>query len=307
MGKISIIGAAGTLGATCAMCISLKDFVDELCLIDVNETLLDNHVMDFENAFPSKTIYRGSYKDLEHSDIIIITAGVPNRNEVTSRTAYLADNIRIFNKIGEQITKYAPKAIIVTASNPVDILNYYLFENFGFNRSQLIGYTLNDSLRFEWSIRKILNINHKNVIKSPVLGEHGNSQVPLFSHVLQNNSKLVFTSEQKARIQEELQNWFVRFNSLNIKRTTGWTTGVGISQIVHHLLHDNLVSTIGSTILRGEYGFSDVSIGVPIIVNKKGVQTVLEWDLEPSERKAFNESVQKIKTLIEENKTLFVN
>ena len=305
MKKISIIGAAGTLGATCAMTISLAGSTDELCLIDVNEALLDNHVMDLENAFPSKVIYRGSYEDLKGSQVIVITAGVPNRSEVTSRNAYLEDNIRIFNQIGEQIAKYAPKAIIVTASNPVDLLNYYLFKNFGFKRSQLIGYTLNDSLRFEWALRGILELDQKVTIYSPVIGEHGNSQVPIFSHVLQNDNRLPITNEQKRGIQERLEKWFVQFNGLNVQRTTGWTTGVGIGQMITQLLNDDITFTTGSAILDGEYGIRGISIGTPIMLNNEGIQSVIEWDLEPEERNAFNASAAKLKMIIKKNKHIF--
>lgn len=306
MRKISIIGAAGTLGAACTMAISLKGSVDEFCLIDVNEALLDNHIMDFENAFPSKKIYRGSYRDLEGSHIVIIAAGVPNKNEVTSRNAYLIDNISIVNKVGEQISKYAPEAIIITASNPVDLLNYNLSQNFGFERSQLIGYTLNDSLRFEWALRKTLNLNPEDEVRSPVIGEHGDSQVQLFSQTLVNSQKLKVTSEQGQRIREELQTWFVRFNRLNVQRTTGWTTGVGISRLVNCLLQDDLSLTIGSTNLQGEYGLRNISIGVPILVNKKGIQEVVDWNLDADERNAFKKSATKIRMLIEENEAIFV-
>jgi len=307
MKKVSIIGAAGTLGASCAMMLSVHSAIDELCLIDVNERLLDNHIMDFENAFPSKNIYRGSFKDLIHSDIVIIVAGVPNRNNETSRNAYLADNIKIIHHIGEQITRYAPEAIIVTASNPVDALNYYLYRNFCFKRSKLIGYTLNDSFRFEWALRKVLEINNKESVQASVLGEHGQSQVPIFSRVLLSNRQLSLTKEQKQQIQEELKTWFVRFNGLNIHRTTGWTTGVGISQLINQLLTDEIVPSIGSAILDGEYGFENVSMGVPLLINNEGIQEIIEWNLEAEESNTLSQSALAIKALIQENNIHFVN
>jgi len=304
MKKIAIIGAAGTLGAACAMTISLQDSIDELCLIDVNEKALDNHIMDFENAFPSKLIYRGVYEDLKHSHIIIIAAGVPNRSKVTSRNAYLEDNLRIFKIIGENIAKYAPDAIIVTASNPVDILNYHLFKYYGFKRSQLIGYTLNDSLRFEWALRDVIDVNAQDELKCPVIGEHGNSQVPIFSYVLHNGQPMVVSSEQKSLIHKKLEQWFVQFNGLNIPRTTGWTTGVGIGEMVSHLLSEAPVLTTGSVVLEGEYGVEGLSMGAPIYVNSDGMHSVVEWKLNSEEEVALEQSALKIKSLIQENKDI---
>src|SRR5699024_10536505 len=227
MKKISIIGAAGTLGSSCAMTLLMNRYAEELCLIDVNENALDNHIMDLENAFPDQTIYRGTYEDLRGSSIVIITAGVPNRNDETSRNAYLLDNVKIFETIGSNIARYAPEAVVITASNPVDLLNYYLFNKFNFQRSQLIGYTLNDSYRFAWAINKALNWNDS--LFSPVIGEHGETQVPLFSQVKKRNKKIEFTPDQITQIKEDIQSWFVTFNRLNVPRTTGWTTAGGVS------------------------------------------------------------------------------
>ncbi|ARK28875.1 malate dehydrogenase [Halalkalibacter krulwichiae] len=299
MQKISIIGAAGTLGASCAMNLALNSRISELCLLDINEALLDNHIMDLENAFPDKYIYRGNYEDLAGSSIVVITAGVPNRNEETSRDAYLMENVKIFKHIGANIRKYCSNAIIITASNPVDLLNYYLHKEFGFKPHQLIGYTLNDSYRFSWAINKVLN--GKNQVYSPVIGEHGETQVPIFSQVRINNKEASFTVEEKKQIQEEIKTWFVKFNQLNIQRTTGWTTGVGISQLVGSLLSDQEVLTIGSVILRGEYNSQGISIGVPISVNREGVKQIIEWDLTVEENKDFCSSVEKISKNIEES------
>ncbi|SDH68588.1 malate dehydrogenase [Alteribacillus persepolensis] len=299
MRKISIIGSAGTLGSACAMTISLTNAADELCLIDVNEALLNNHIMDLENAFPGKNIYRGEYEDLIGSSVVIITAGVPNRNDETSRDAYLADNLRIFQTIGEKAASYAPDAIIITASNPVDILNYYLYKKFGFSRNQLIGYNLNDSYRFEWAIRKVLPAEpFSSNFYTPVIGEHGETQVPLFSKVQKNGTPYTFTAKQKDEINKEINTWFVRFNSLNVPRTTGWTTGVGILRVVRAVLDEEETSFIGSSVLDGEYQQHDISIGVPITVNKKGILKVQEWELDSDEQSAFEKSAAKIRTTL---------
>ncbi|ARK32301.1 L-lactate dehydrogenase 1 [Halalkalibacter krulwichiae] len=288
------------------MTLAMNELADELCLIDVNETFLDNHVMDFENAFPHKRMYRGSYPDLKDSSIVIITAGVPNRSDVKSRNAYLQENISIFRKIGQVIETYVPNAIIVTASNPVDLLNYYLYKAFDFQREQLIGYSLNDSYRFEWALRSTLGIEAKEHVVSPVIGEHGGSQVPLFSHVRKSGEQLSVTPQQEEQIRAELKTWFVRFNELNVPRTTGWTTGVGMSKLVAKLSKDEPMETIGSAIVSGHYGLDDMSFGVPIKVNRNGIQQIIEWDLSDQETKALTQSAKTIQAMIVENKAYFL-
>ncbi|GAB3062656.1 malate dehydrogenase [Virgibacillus ainsalahensis] len=298
MAKISIIGAAGTLGAAISFQLARKEKLNELCLIDVNENLLKNHWMDLQNAYPDKKIYIGDYSNLTESTIIIITAGVPNRNDVTSRNDFLKDNIKLFKEFGRNIKKYSPQSIIVTASNPVDILNYYLYKEFQFSKQQLIGYTMNDSFRFEWALRETLNV-YDDRFFTPVLGEHGESQVPIFSNITRNGEPFVPPESQQEIMKTKLQNWFIDFNSLNINRTTGWTTARGIDIVTDKLLQDEETEMIGSVILHGEYSVKDVSLGSPVLVNKNGVQQIDEWNLKENERKSFRESSEKVKKTLQ--------
>ncbi len=307
MKKVSIIGAAGTLGSSCAMSLAMNDMIHELCLIDVNNSLLDNHVMDFENAFPEKKIYRGTYEHLKESEVIIITAGVPNRNNETSRNAYLIDNIKIIREIGSQIENYAPNAVIITASNPVDLLNYYLYKTFNFKKERLIGYNLNDSFRFDWAIRKNLQLSYKGKIQTPVIGEHGESQVPVFSQVKTKEGYITFTEGQKKSIHDDIRTWFVQFNRLNVNRTTGWTTAVGMRRLIEGLLTNRTTNLLCSAVLEGEYGIEGLSIGVPVKINKDGIKSIVSWNLTETERQGFNQSAVKILNIIKENKDLFSN
>ncbi len=300
MSKVSIIGGAGTLGAAIAFTLASKPVVEEICLIDVNENLLLNHIMDFQNAYPAKTIYKGSYNDLKGTDIIIITAGIPNRNDINSRNVFLEGNLKLFQTFGREISLHAPNAIIVTASNPVDILNYYLFTEYRFERKKLIGYTLNDSKRFEWGLRSILPISNNDQVYSPVIGEHGSTQVPLFSQVKLNGLPLNISKEDKELVKEKLQSWFIDFNNLQINRTTGWTTAVGLSNVVDKLLVDESSELIGSAILEGEYGISNVSLGVPITVNKEGIQRINNWEIDQVEKDLLHYSANQVKNTFNE-------
>ncbi|SDH16417.1 malate dehydrogenase (NAD) [Alteribacillus persepolensis] len=298
MNKVTIIGGAGTLGSACAFQLAAHPAIDEIGLIDVNKNLLDNHVMDLQNAYPHKEIYRGDNQNLENTDIVLITAGIPNRNNVQSRQEFLDGNIQLFREFGTSIKKYAPEALIITASNPVDVLNYYLHEAFHFSRRQLIGYTLNDSFRFEWAIRRVLSFSRHDYIEASVLGEHGDAQVPVFSRVKRNNEPFSVDAFDQQKIRQMLQTWFQDFNQLNVNRTTGWTTAYGIGVLVDKLLQDNGQDTIASSVLQGEYGVSHVSLGVPVTVNKQGIQQVHEWMLSSEEAERFQRAKDAVASLI---------
>lgn len=296
--KISIVGGAGTLGAAIAFRLCQNDQVDELCLIDVNDSLLMNHLMDLKTAYPAQTVYKGNFQDVNGSQLIIITAGVPNRNDIESRDVFLQGNIPLFQGFGENIKKYAPDAFIITVSNPVDALNYYLYQNFGFRKEQLLGYTVNDSLRFEQAIRSVMEISEDAHLFSPVVGEHGSTQVPLFSQTRLNGNPLALKVEDEVAIKEKLNRWFIEFNRLNINRTTGWATAAGIGRIIDGIVPNGEVDTIGSAIVEGEYGICGVSIGVPITVNKDGIVSILDWQLTKAELVDYQHSAETIKQLI---------
>ncbi|MFC5587320.1 malate dehydrogenase [Sporosarcina soli] len=296
--KISIIGGAGTLGAAIAFRLCQNDQVDELCLIDVNESLLMNHLMDLKTAYPAKTIYKGNFQDLTGSQLILITAGVPNRNDIESRNIFLRGNIPMFQSFGTHIKKYASDAFIITVSNPVDALNYYLYRNFDFKKGQLLGYTVNDSLRFEQAIRSVMEISEDAHLFSPVIGEHGSTQVPLFSQTRLNGNPLALKAEDEVAIKEKLNRWFIEFNRLNINRTTGWATAAGIGRLIDGIVTNGEVDTIGSAIVEGEYGIVDISIGVPVTVSKVGVISIHEWQLAKAELADYQHSAETIKQLI---------
>lgn len=297
--KISIIGGAGTLGSAIAFRLGQISGIKELCLLDVNEPLLLNHLMDLQNAYPNKEIYKGEYSGLAGSNIIIITAGVPNRNDIESRDVFLKGNIKLFEQFGRNIKEFAKDALIMTASNPVDALNYFLYKNFHFSSSQLFGYTLNDSLRFERSVREVMGLSGHQTVNSPVIGEHGSTQVPLFSRIQIDGEKITLAKEKQEVIKEKVEKWFINFNQLNINRTTGWATASGIAGIIDDLVSGGKVNTVGSVILNGQYGINDISIGAPVTISQHGIEAIHEWKLDEKELIDYQKSAGKIKQLLE--------
>lgn len=296
--KISIIGGAGTLGAAIAFRLCQSNEIDEICLIDVNASLLKNHIMDLETAFPSQSVYEGNYEDLTGSQIIIIAAGVPNRNDIKSRDVFLQGNISLMHIFGEKIKTYAPAAFIITASNPVDALNYFLYHQFDFNRRQLLGYSLNDSFRFEKAVRSVLNIPKNINVFAPVIGEHGSDQVLLFSQIQINGEMVVLNDKEVNEIREKVDNWFADFNRLNINRTTGWATAAGIGEIIDGLVSNETIETIGSVIVEEQDGAFNSSVGSPIQVSLNGIESIQDWQLTEEEIEGYQYCAQKIKQMV---------
>src|SRR5699024_9893418 len=251
--KLSIIGGAGTLGSAIAYQMGNINEIVDVCIIDINKNLAENHIMDLGGAYPHKRYYFGNYQDLTNSSIIIIAAGIPNRNDIDSRDAFFKGNVKLLKEFGENIKKYAEDSLIMIASNPVDALNYYLYETFKFKKRQLLGYSLNDSLRFEKAIRKSLELPADTKVTSPVIGEHGDYQVPLFSQIQINQQKKIISEQKKEDINKEIKDWFIDFNNLEIDRTTGWMTAKGIGILVEKIVNGNKFITVGSAIMDGEY------------------------------------------------------
>ncbi|WAH35675.1 malate dehydrogenase [Alicyclobacillus dauci] len=295
MRKVIILGAAGTLGSTTAFCLAQQQLTEEIVLADVNENVLKNHLMDLKCAFPKQSFQLANLNEhIGDADLVILAASVPNRNNVKSRNDFLTENLDVVKNLSPWLQRCAKNSLIITATNPVDIINYYLYTELCFDRRQLIGYTLNDSARFERSIRNILSIPADASGFAPVMGEHGETQVPVFSQVQFEGERVVFSQEQKWEIVTDINQYFSQFNALNVNRTTGWTSGIGIAQLVSKLSQSESSLVMGSSILQGEYGIEHQSIAVPLLVSRRGVERVVEWKLDDEEQKAFFESSQTV-------------
>src|SRR4030043_956098 len=182
--KISIIGAAGTVGSCTAYTIADHGLAHELVLLDINEDLLNSHVNDIKTAVSGRHdifVCSGDYPDLRESDIIIIPAGRHLAGSV-SMEERLRANVPLMQKIGINIAKYCPGAIVITVTNPLDPLNYALYLAASLGRYQFIGYSLNDSIRFRMAVASVLGISASRV-EAYVLGRHPEAQVMLFSSI----------------------------------------------------------------------------------------------------------------------------
>src|SRR5262245_35198642 len=201
--RVTIIGGAGTVGSTLAFHLGIRNITDEIVLIDVNNRLLAAHVMDIEQAIAPLSTTRirvGTYDDLVGTTTTVVACSMPDTGR-NDRSAHLQENLALISATAHRIKALSPATIIVTVTNPVDVLNYVMWKETGFERARCIGFTMNDSIRFRWAIANVMNISPGD-IHALVVGEHGPCQVPLFSTISVRGARLFVSDEQRSKISK---------------------------------------------------------------------------------------------------------
>jgi malate dehydrogenase len=290
--KITIIGAAGTLGSCAAFNILIHKLADEILMIDPWVDVLTGHCLDLgyvASALDIKVI-KGSYEDMGGTDIVIMTAGAPS-GAIKSRSELLPANIAIIKENAEKINRYCPKAFVIMETNPVDPLNYamYLMSK-DKDRRRYIGYSMNDTLRFRGWAAQTLKVPGSQVDGS-VLGEHGSQQVMIFSSLRVGGKPVRISDEVKARVREEPQKMLDIFENLKPKRTAGWVSSVGTAILVN-AIKNNTRELLGcNAVLQGEYGYKDLAMSVPAIIGKNGIEDIKILSLAEDEKAGLVKSV----------------
>ena len=282
--KISIIGAAGSVGAPVAFHIAASGLAETIVMIDVRANFAKQHAMDISTAVSALnvSVRAGEYEDLAGSDIVINAAGAP-QGLIADRMEMLQVNIPLVREIALQVKRYCPAAVVITATNPVDPLNYATWRVGGFDPRRIIGYTINDSLRFRELVARAKGVCVSQV-EATVIGEHGSSQVLLFSSVRIDGRTVSFTDDEKQNIRAEIPNILKRYEELKTGRTAGWTTAIGMASMTRAILGNTGCIFPCSVMVDGEYGQKDLSLSVPVSLGRDGVQTILEWNLAPDEQ-----------------------
>jgi malate dehydrogenase len=288
--KITVIGAAGSVGAPAAFYIAASGLVDEMVLIDMRPNVVQQHAMDMSTAVSALNISvkAGDFVDLAGSDVVINAAGVP-QGLIADRMEMLPKNIPLVRETALKIKEFCPEAVVLTATNPVDPLNYATYLASGFDRRRILGYALNDSFRFRELVARAKGVKVSQV-QATVVGEHGSTQVPLFSSARVDGKQVFFTNAEKKDILGEIPNILKRYEELQSGRTAGWTCAVGLASIIRAIRDDSGEVFPCSVVLDGEYGQRNVSMSVPVKLGRQGVQEIEEWKLEPDEEAAFERS-----------------
>ncbi len=281
--RIAIAGAGGGVGASVAFNLLTGPLDCEVVMADSRPSMLRSHLWDLEQVLEQSatgTVREGDRSDIASADVVVLAAAAPlTVNE--SRMVYLADNARILSPLLDAVPPGWPGVLIVV-TNPVDPLCTWAQRSTGLDRRQVLGYTLNDSLRLRTAIAKRLRVTPGSV-DAWTLGEHGDGAVPLLSRVRVNGNPVTLDPRAAADVRQWLKDWYARHVALDSGRSSTWTSGLGIARMVAAVASGDGIWT-ASVMLTGEYGIDGVSLSVPVALSAGGMREIVEWPLAADEQ-----------------------
>jgi malate dehydrogenase len=304
MVKVSIMGASGTIGKNVAFTLAEEDSIDEIVMFsrpssieNVKGEILDIYdalaVEDIDSVLTPST----NYEDLKDSAIVLITSGI-HRKEGMSRLDLAVPNAKIVKDYAEQIAKYAPDSIILIVTNPVDVMTTVALEASGFDKSRVIGLGNHlDSLRLKTILSKHFNIN-SGEIHTRVIGEHGDHMVPLLSSTTIGGILLKYFVESS---DLDVPGLVTRLKSagstiISKKGATEYGPAHAIANLISTIVNDSRKILTVSTYLEGEVeGVYDVSLGVPVILCRNGIQAIVPLKMNDDERTEFFDAARTVK------------
>ncbi len=302
--KVSIIGS-GMVGSTFAYRLVISHLATEIVLLDINKTDAEmeaedlNHSMSIER---SVRISAGDYSDIKNSDFVVITAGVAQKAGET-RLALINFNAKIIKEITNKVKEFTPDCILIIASNPLDVMTYIALRNSGFPQNKVIGSgTVLDSSRFKYYLAQKLNTTPRDIF-AYVLGEHGDSQVEIFSNIsikglsLENYCRefdILLTTKDKEDIIMKTKN--IAYDIIAGKGSTCYGIGSALFRIVRAIWQDEDSILPVSTLMQGQYGFTNICLSLPTILNKNGVKKTLSIDLNSFELQKLEQSAKLLKS-----------
>jgi malate dehydrogenase len=308
--KITVVGA-GAVGATCADNIARKELASELVLLDIKEGFAEGKAQDmmqtaallgFDTRISGST---NDYTKTANSDVVVITSGLPRKPGMT-REELIGTNAGIVKGVCENILKHSPNAIIIVISNPMDTMTYLALQSTGLPKHKIIGMggTL-DSARFKYQLSSHLNCSPAD-LNAIVVGGHGDTtMIPLVKHATWNSIPVTkFLSE--AQQQQVINDTMVGGATLTkLLGTSAWyAPGAAGAALVESIVRDEKKLFTCCVSLDGEYGQSDICLGVPVVIGKNGWEKIIDMDLSADEQAAFNKSADAVRSMNDVLKTL---
>ena len=285
--KISIIGM-GQVGATLAYTLLLRELADEMVLVDRNNRIAEGEALDLEHAeaFTSHPVIvrPGQINETGDSDIIVLCCSVPWNQQYKSRFEIGRDNLKIFRQIVPDLAKASPQAKLLVITNPVDVMTYHAINLSGFGPNRVFGTgTLIDSARFRTMLSKKMKI-HPDDLRAYVLGEHGDSQFPVFSMAVAGGTRIV---ENDATMEIFHKTMRAGFDVASLKGHTSYAISMAAILVIEAMAWDTHRTMPLSILIEGFQGIKDVCLSLPVVVGKSGVAQVLEPVLGPEEKDNF--------------------
>ncbi|XP_068117553.1 L-lactate dehydrogenase A chain [Hyperolius riggenbachi] len=298
--KVTIVGV-GAVGMACAISVLQKELADELALVDVIEDKLKGEMMDLQHGSlflkTPKIVSGKDYSVTANSKLVVVTAGA-RQQEGESRLNLVQRNVNIFKFIIPNIVKYSPNAILLVVSNPVDILTYVAWKISGFPKNRVIGSGCNlDSARFRYLMGEKLGI-HSLSCHAWVIGEHGDSSVPVWSGVnvagvsLKSLNPDMGTDADKENWKEvHKQVVDSAYEVIKLKGYTSWAIGLSVADLAESILKNLRRVHPVSTMIKGMYGVNDeVFLSVPSVLGNQGITDVVHMTLKKDEEDRLKNS-----------------
>ena len=306
--KVTVVGA-GAVGASCAEYIAIKNFASEVILLDIKENFAEGKAMDLMqtsslNGFDTKIVgSTNDYSKTSGSDVAVITSGIPRKPGMT-REELIGINAGIVKTVSENLIKFSPDVILIIVSNPMDTMTYLTHKVTGLPKNKIIGMGgALDSARFKYRLAEAMCCPMSD-IDGMVIGGHSDKGMLPLTRLATRNSVRVSEFLSKERLLKVLEDTKVGGATLtSMLGTSAWyAPGAAVSSLVHSIACDQRKIFPCSTLLNGEYGLSDLCIGVPVILGKNGIEQIIEIELTQEETNKLNESamgVHKTNSLLE--------
>jgi len=306
--KIALIGS-GQIGGTLAHLVGLKELGD-IVLFDIADGIPQGKALDIAESSPISTfdtniIGTSSYEDIKDADVCIVTAGVP-RKPGMSRDDLLSINLRVMKSVGDGIKKYAPNSFVICITNPLDAMVWALQKYSGLPPENVVGMAgVLDSGRFSYFLAEEFNVSVKDV-QTFVLGGHGDTMVPLvrYSTVggipIPDLVKMGWSSQKKIdQIVQRTRDGGAEIVALLKTGSAFYAPAASAINMAESYLRDQKRIIPCAANLSGQYGFKDIYVGVPTIIGNKGVEKIIEIDLNEKEKLNFSKSIDSVKNLID--------
>lgn len=307
-GKVVVVGA-GAVGATTAYTLLLGGLFQEIVLIDIRKDKAEGDALDMAHGVSlvkPVTVTAGDYSDCRDADIVIITAGAPQKG-VETRLDLLKDNVKVFENIIKDVMKYAPSdVILMPVTNPVDILTYVTYKLSGLPKNQVIGSgTVLDTARLKYMISRKTGVDARNC-HTYIIGEHGDSEVAAWS--VTNIGGMTMNEFCKYTDKCNLNDLDIMYNEvknsayeiIKKKGATYYAIAMAVARICECIAGDeNSILTV-SGVFTGEYDIRDVALSVPTKVSGQGIENILEVPFSKEEMKGLRDSAATLSGLLRE-------
>lgn len=299
--KVTVVGA-GAVGASCAEYIAIKNFASEVVIIDIKENFAEGKAMDLMqtaslNGFDTKiTGSTNDYSKTAGSDIAVITSGIPRKPGMT-REELIGINAGIVKSVTQSVLEHSPNVVFIVVSNPMDTMAYLTHKTLGIPKNRIIGMGgALDSARFKYRLAEALGCPSSDVNGIVIGGHSDTGMIPLTRMAVRNSIPVSkFLSEE--RLNEVMEATKVGGATLTkMLGTSAWyAPGAAVSSMVQSIACDQKKLFPCSALLKGEYDLDDISIGVPCIIGKDGIEKIVELDLNDAEKAKLKESAAAVK------------